>query len=177
MSEFHHSYHDVSFAGNRHRSSASLSNNFVMLTTIEDQRPSRLRLSHYWILGIVALAPAILASCVSIGVIPLSSNTARVVVDRASDGASAQREAFRHAAIVTIQCGFDRFTVLTADTGSSVSGSYMFMGATHKEVLTFRMLGSTDDPEGTDSIDAREVLGKNWKGIVERERRDDLPRC
>ena len=118
---------------------------------------------------VVALALILFTSCVSVGVVKLSQNTARVVVQGSAfhDATNAQQWAYRQSAITTIQCGFDRFIVLSADAGGRHAGDW---GATSVDALTIRMF-KAEEESAVDALDAREVLGEDWENIVERDQR------
>ena len=86
-------------------------------------------------------------SCVSVGVVKLSQNTARVVVHGSAyhDATAAQQWAFRQSAITTIQCGFDQFIVLSAEADGRHAANW---GATPVDALIIRMYHATEsDPE------------------------------
>ena len=117
---------------------------------------------------LLLVATAVLSACVSVGVVKLSQNTARVVVHGSEfhDATAAQHWAFRQSAITTIQCGFDQFIVLSADADGRNAADW---GSTPVDALIIRMYHADDsDPE---ALDAREVLGKDWETVVERGRR------
>ena len=116
----------------------------------------------------VALLAIVLSSCVSVGVVKLSQNTARIVVEasafhRADD---AQHWAFRQGATPPPPCGFDRFIVLSTEADGRNAGDF---GSTPVDAFTIRMYRS-DEPS-PDALDAREVLGEDWEITVARDRR------
>lgn len=121
-----------------------------------------------WRALVLVIVGVVLSSCVSVGVVKLSQNTARVVVHGSGfhDATAAQQWAFRQSAITTIQCGFDQFIVLSAEAGGRHAADW---GSTPVDALIIRMYHATEsDPE---ALDAREVLGEDWKTVVEREQR------
>ena len=119
-------------------------------------------------LCVLTIAATVLASCVSVGVVKLSQNTARIIVHGSEfhDATAAQQWAFRQSAVTTIQCGFDQFIVLSAEAGGRHAADW---GSTPVDALIIRMYDATEaDPE---ALDARDVLGEDWKTIVDRERK------
>lgn len=74
--------------------------------------------------------------------------------------------AFRQSAITTVQCGFDQFIVLSAEADGRHAADW---GATPVDALIIRTYHATEsDPE---ALDAREVLGEDWKSVVGRDQR------
>ena len=116
----------------------------------------------------LVIVGAVLISCVSVGVVKLSQNTARVVVHGSEfhDATAAQQWAFRQGAITTIQCGFDQFIVLSAEAGGRHAGDW---GSTPVDALIIRMYHTTES--APEALDAREVLGQAWITVVERDQR------
>ena len=116
----------------------------------------------------IAAATAVLTSCVSVGVVKLSQNTARVVVHGSGfhDATAAQHWAFRQSAITTIQCGFDQFIVLSADADGRNAADW---GSTPVDALIIRMYHADDS--SPEALDAREILGKDWETVVDRDQR------
>ena len=116
----------------------------------------------------IVLVGAVLASCMSVGVVKMSKNTARIVVEGTSlhQARDAQEQAFRQAAVTTIQCDYDSFIVLDAEAHGRQAGEW---GSAPVDAFTIRMFVGTAAP--TDALIAREVLGKDWPAIVRRERK------
>ena len=121
----------------------------------------------------IVLAVAVLASCMSVGVVKMSKDTARIMVEGTSlhQARDAQEQAFRQAAVTTIQCGYDSFIVLDAEAHGRQAGEW---GSAPVDAFTIRMFIATAAP--ADALIAREVLGKDYAAIVKRERKS-VPGC
>lgn len=90
---------------------------------------------------------------------------ARITVEAGSlcSAVQAQDLALHHASIATINYGFDRFIILSADAGSRSSGSAY--GGMPRDTVTIRMFQAGED--GADeALDARTILGPNWEEVV-----------
>ena len=109
------------------------------------------------------LAAAVLASCMRVGVVKMSKNTARIVVEGTSlhQARDTQEQALRQAAVTTIQCGYDSFIVIYAEAHGRQAGEW---GLAPVDAFTIRMFIATAAP--TNALAAREVLGKDWPAIV-----------
>ena len=121
----------------------------------------------------IVLAAAVLSSCMSVGVVKMSKNSARIVVEGSAlhQAHEAQQAAFRQAAVTTIQCGYDGFIVLDAEADGRSAGDW---GSTPVDAFTIRMFVAIEAPD--DALLAREVLGERWQEIVKRERKP-VPGC
>ena len=104
--------------------------------------------------------------CASVGVIPLSGNTARVLVEVSplcsNPAVAAQELALHHASIATINRGFDRFVVQSAEAGSRTGNQY---GSIARDSITIRMF-RTNEEGAAEALDARTILGPDWEEVV-----------
>ena len=107
-----------------------------------------------------------LSGCASVGVIPLSGNTARVLVEVSplcsNPAVAAQELALHHASVATIARGFDRFVVQSAEAGSRTGNQY---GSIARDSVTIRMF-HTGEEGSEEALDARTILGPNWEEVV-----------
>ena len=115
-----------------------------------------------WLAALVLLV----SGCASVGVIPLSGNMARVLVEVSplcsNPAVAAQELALHHASVATIDRGFDRFVVQSAEAGSRTGNQY---GSIARDSVTIRMF-RTGEEGSEEALDARTILGANWEGVV-----------
>ena len=155
------------------------------------ERSTLLRESDGSFMRIILLVWILLVSsgCVPVSnhvshVMPLDVNTAQVLVEAESEcgKTGAQRAAFLHAAVATLQRGLDRFVVLSSDSRSELgvrsvpitsttyynvtttTGGTSYYDKPHHE-LTIAMF-RYGDPSAAEALDARHVLGPDWVNIV-----------
>ena len=127
---------------------------------------------------------AAIAGCANTGVIPLSANTAQITVESTGACTSTQTQqlALKHAAVTTLQRGFDRFVITSVGDSSKLAAIHQPTTATRrgntttitggtqwwespKTTLTVEMYRATER-ESEKALDARSVLGHDWAKIV-----------
>ena len=123
-------------------------------------------------MSLAAAVAVSLAGCVSTSVIPLSKNTARVVVECSLCSVTdVQHHAFYHAATTTLKCGYDEFVIQTIESGQrGTAGSGYYEEMPHG-VIIIGMYKAGDSPEAGSGFDARQILGEHWEEIVQRHHR------
>ena len=107
-----------------------------------------------------------MVGCVSTSVMPLTANTARVMVECSMCSATdIQRHGFYHAAATTIHCGFDEFVIESIARGQRGSaGAGVYEEIPH-EVFTITMYESAAGPTDGSSFDARDHSGGRCRTI------------
>ena len=137
--------------------------------------------------NVLMVLALVLTGCAKANVMPLSANSVLVAVDAAPacGAAGAQRVAFQHAAVATIRYGFDGFIVDSVQSGSQVAGAYQapstattvgdvttvnpgFITLLNRPNYTLAItMFQASDASGANALDARAVLGRDWREIVE----------
>lgn len=136
----------------------------------------------------IALLMGMTGGCASTGVMPLSTNTVQVTVEAIGSCSSTQTQqlALKHAAVATLQRGFDRFVVTHASDTSKLSAFHQPMVATTqgtrhgsrttvtggtkwwespRTVLQVRMYRA-GERRADRALDAKNVLGHDWAKLV-----------
>ena len=131
---------------------------------------------------------AALAGCASTGVMPLSANTVQVTVEAIGSCSSTQTQqlALKHAAVATLQRGFDGFEVTGASDTSKLSALHRPTVATTqgtrqgsrttvtggtqwwespRTVLQVKMYRA-GERGAENALDAKNVLGHDWAKMV-----------
>ena len=114
----------------------------------------------------------------------MDTNTVEVLVDADAEcgKTGAQRAAFRHAAVATLLRRFDRFVVLSSDSGTELGVSTLPLTSTTYGNVTTTTGGTSyyqkphhrltiamfryGDSRAVEALDARHVLGPDWVNIV-----------
>ena len=93
--------------------------------------------------------------------------------------AAAERMAFQHAAVATIEAGFDRFMVHDLSTQTRMTGIYQDHFTNHSRIINRSRSAMQvdmyhDGETGSEkALDARRMLGANWRNVVQKGGPDD----
>jgi len=113
------------------------------------------------------------AACAQTSVQPLSQNSFKIATTAApACGAQGARDvAFKAAAIEVIKRGGDKFIILGDQSGSRVTGGtfnpyggYTVYSSNNQDMIVRTLKAS--DPEFSNGLSARTVLGPEWQMIV-----------
>lgn len=123
--------------------------------------------------ALISSVLALAAACAQTSVQPLSQNTFKIATTAApACGAQGARDvAFKAAAIEVIKQGGDRFIILGDQTGSQVTGGtfnpyggYTVYSSNNQDMVVRTL--TTTDPEYSNGLSARTILGPEWQMIV-----------
>jgi hypothetical protein len=125
------------------------------------------------ILSALLGAALLIAGCTTSETVQTSKNTAIVQTSAAPvcGGGGAMKAGYKHAAIATINAGFDSFIITNGSSADNVRMVYTGYGFTeagsHDQAFSVRMFHQGEAGSG-DAISAREVLGPKWQEIVKK---------
>lgn len=121
----------------------------------------------------LAAAAIVAASCTTSETVQTSKSTAIVQTSAAPvcGGGGAMKAGYKHAAIATINAGFDRFVITNGSSADNVRMVYTGYGfaqaGSHDQAFNVKMFHEGESGSG-DAISAREVLGPKWQEIVKK---------
>ncbi len=121
-------------------------------------------------LSLLAALMMSVAACTETSVMPMSQDTFKVSSNTECGRNEAQDAAFKRAAIEVIKMGGDRFIILNTAADSETGLYYdYYLGlssyTTNQHDLIVRTL-ERGDPQYSNGLSARQVLGPEWQTLV-----------